>query len=94
MSFTSALAAAGTEGAAFDAAQTVSAAAFRAAALRSPGAGPKGGQGYALSGIGDVWVEVENRDFGTAKRLGQAFTEDVPLLEQLGWAETIDQQRR
>jgi hypothetical protein len=43
-----------------------------------------------LSGIGDVWTEIENRDFTTAKRLGRAFAEDLRRLEQLGWAQEID----
>jgi hypothetical protein len=43
-----------------------------------------------LSGIGDVWTEIENRDFATAKRLGRVFAEDLRLLEQLGWAQETD----
>jgi len=45
-----------------------------------------------LTGIGDVWIEVENRQFATAKRLGRDFAEDLRLLEDLGWAETIDRE--
>jgi hypothetical protein len=43
-----------------------------------------------LSGIGDVWLAVHRRDFADAKRLGRKFGEDMRLLEDLGWAETID----
>jgi len=43
-----------------------------------------------LTGIGDVWISVDRREFATAKRLGRAFAEDLRLLEDLGWAETID----
>jgi hypothetical protein len=43
-----------------------------------------------LSGIGDVWVCVESRDFAVAKRLGREFSEDLRLLEDLGWAEAIE----
>jgi hypothetical protein len=45
-----------------------------------------------LTGIGDVWISVQRRDFATAKRLGRAFAEDLRLLEDLGWAETIDRE--
>ena len=45
-----------------------------------------------LSGIGDVWLGVHRRDFGDAKRLGRRFAEDLRLLEDLGWSETIDQE--
>jgi hypothetical protein len=43
-----------------------------------------------LTGIGDVWISVDRREYATAKRLGSAFAEDLRLLEDLGWAETID----
>jgi catechol 2,3-dioxygenase-like lactoylglutathione lyase family enzyme len=46
-----------------------------------------------LTGIGDVWIEIENRDFARAKRLGRAFAEDLRLLDALGWSETIDRER-
>jgi hypothetical protein len=45
-----------------------------------------------LSGIGDVWLAVHRRDFADAKRLGRKFAEDLRLLEDLGWSETIDQE--
>jgi len=45
-----------------------------------------------LTGIGDVWISVDRREFATAKRLGRAFAEDLRLLEDLGWAETIDRE--
>lgn len=43
-----------------------------------------------LSGIGDVWLGVHRRDFADAKRLGRKFAEDLRLLEDLGWSESID----
>ena len=43
-----------------------------------------------LSGIGDVWLGVQRRDFADAKRLGRKFAEDLRLLDDLGWSETID----
>jgi hypothetical protein len=45
-----------------------------------------------LSGIGDVWLAVHRRDFADAKRLGRKFAEDLRLLDDLGWSETIDQE--
>ena len=45
-----------------------------------------------LTGIGDVWMSVDRREFATAKRLGRAFLEDLRLLEDLGWADTIDRE--
>jgi hypothetical protein len=43
-----------------------------------------------LTGIGDVWLCVERREYATAKRLGREFYGDLRLLEDLGWAETIE----
>ena len=34
-----------------------------------------------LSGIGDVWLGVQRRDFADAKRLGRKFAKDLRLLE-------------
>ena len=46
-----------------------------------------------LTGIGDVWMSVDRREFATAERLGRAFAEDLRLLvEDLGWADTIDRE--
>lgn len=45
-----------------------------------------------LTGIGDVWMSVDRREFATAKRLGRAFAEDLRLLEDLGWADSIDRE--
>ena len=45
-----------------------------------------------LTGIGDVWMSADRREFATAKRLGRAFAEDLRLLEDLGWADTIDRE--
>ena len=45
-----------------------------------------------LTWIGDVWLEIQNRDFATAKRLGRAFAEDLRLLDDLGWSDTIDRE--
>ena len=46
-----------------------------------------------LTGIGDVWIELENRDVATSKRLARAFVEDLHLLNDLGWDETIGSER-
>ena len=43
-----------------------------------------------LTAIGDVWLSVKRREFADAKKLGGEFAEDLRLLEDLGWAETID----
>jgi hypothetical protein len=43
-----------------------------------------------LSGIEDVWMAVEQRDFATAKRLGRLFAEDLRLLEDLGQSISVD----
>lgn len=43
-----------------------------------------------LTAIGDVWMCVDRRDYATAKRLGREFSEDLRLLEDLGWADRID----
>jgi hypothetical protein len=45
-----------------------------------------------LTGIGDIWISVDRREYPTAKRLGREFAEDLRLLEDLGWAETIDRE--
>jgi hypothetical protein len=45
-----------------------------------------------LTGIGDGWLGVHRRDFADAKRLGRKFAEDLQLLEDLGWSETIDRE--
>ncbi|MBA3261548.1 MAG: hypothetical protein H0T69_03560 [Thermoleophilaceae bacterium] len=37
-----------------------------------------------LTGIGDVWIELDNHDFPTAKRLAREFVEDLHLLNDLG----------
>jgi hypothetical protein len=46
-----------------------------------------------LTGIGDVWIELEQRDFATAKRQAREFVEDLHLLNDLGWDETIESER-
>jgi hypothetical protein len=38
-----------------------------------------------LSGIGDFWIAIEERDFAKAERLGIEFGEDFRLLEDIGW---------
>lgn len=43
-----------------------------------------------LTAIGDVWLSVKRRDFADAKAMGRKFAEDLRLLEDLGWSETID----
>jgi predicted transcriptional regulator len=45
-----------------------------------------------LSGIGDVWTAMQDGDFASAKRFGRAFAEDLRLLEDLGWAESLDRE--
>jgi hypothetical protein len=41
-----------------------------------------------LSGIGDVWVAASARDFDTAGRLGQEYSDELRLvLNDLGWGE-------
>jgi hypothetical protein len=45
-----------------------------------------------LTAIGDVWICVGRREYADAKRLGREFAEDLRLLEDLGWAETIDRE--
>jgi hypothetical protein len=41
-----------------------------------------------LSGIGDVWVAAERRDYETAERLGREYSDDLRLvLDDLGFAE-------
>ncbi len=46
-----------------------------------------------LTGIGDVWIELDKHDFATAKQLARAFVEDLHLLNDLGWDETVDSER-
>jgi hypothetical protein len=43
-----------------------------------------------LTAIGDVWLCVKRREFADAKKMGREFAEDLRLLEDLGWSETID----
>ncbi|MEA2361278.1 MAG: hypothetical protein QOD71_423 [Thermoleophilaceae bacterium] len=43
-----------------------------------------------LSAIGDVWIELQRRDQATAKRQAQEFVEDLHLMGDLGWDETIE----
>jgi len=38
-----------------------------------------------LSGIGDFWIAVEEKDFAKAERLGIEFGEDFRLLGDIGW---------
>jgi hypothetical protein len=39
-----------------------------------------------IAGLGDVWIAMEHdSDFATAERLGLEFTEDVRLLQDIGW---------
>jgi hypothetical protein len=45
-----------------------------------------------LTGIGDVRLMLERREFASAKRLGRALSEDLRLLEDLGWSESIDRE--
>jgi hypothetical protein len=43
-----------------------------------------------LTAIGDVWLSIKRREFADAKKMGREFAEDLRLLEDLGWTETID----
>jgi hypothetical protein len=43
-----------------------------------------------LTAIGDVWLSIKRREFADAKKMGREFAADLRLLEDLGWAETID----
>jgi hypothetical protein len=43
-----------------------------------------------LSAIGDVWLCMNQREFAEAKKIGREFAEDLRLLEDLGWSQTID----
>jgi hypothetical protein len=41
-----------------------------------------------LSGIADVWLAVKQEDYGAARRLGVAISDDLRLItEDLGWGE-------
>lgn len=43
-----------------------------------------------LTAIGDVWLCVKRGEFADAKKMGREFAEELRLLEDLGWSETID----
>src|SRR5918998_2497886 len=43
-----------------------------------------------LTAIGDAWIELDKRDSATAKRQAREFVQDLHLLSDLGWDETID----
>jgi hypothetical protein len=38
-----------------------------------------------LSGIGDFWIAIEEKDFAKAERLGIEFGEDFRPLDDIGW---------
>lgn len=38
-----------------------------------------------ISGIGDVYLMIEQGDFATAERFGLGFGEDIRMLNDLGW---------
>jgi hypothetical protein len=38
-----------------------------------------------LSGVGDFWIAIEEKDFAKAERLGIEFGEDFRLLDDIGW---------
>jgi len=40
-----------------------------------------------LSGLGDFWIAIEEKDFAKAERLGIEYGEDLRLMQDLGWAE-------
>ncbi|HEV7482506.1 MAG TPA: hypothetical protein VGO13_05345 [Solirubrobacterales bacterium] len=44
-----------------------------------------------LSGIGDLWLAIESREYEKAGTLGHAFADDLRLLlEDLGWPDHSD----
>jgi hypothetical protein len=45
-----------------------------------------------LIAIGDVWLSIKRREFADAKKMGREYAEDLRLLEDLGWADTIDRE--
>ena len=45
-----------------------------------------------LTAIGDVWLSITHREFADAKKMGREFAEDLRLLEDSGWSETIDRE--
>ena len=45
-----------------------------------------------LTAIGDVWLSIKRGEFADARQMGREFAEDLRLLEDLGWAETIDRE--
>jgi hypothetical protein len=47
---------------------------------------------HDLTGIGDIFICLENGDIDTAKRLRRRFTADLRLLDDLGWSATDDRQ--
>jgi hypothetical protein len=40
-----------------------------------------------LRDLGDVFLAVETKDFGAARRIGQELSDDLRLIEALGWGE-------
>jgi hypothetical protein len=42
-----------------------------------------------ISGIGDVNLMIEQRDFATAERFGLEFGEDIRMLDDLGIPRTL-----
>lgn len=45
-----------------------------------------------LSGLNDVRIALDRKDFATAQRLGREFAEDFRLLEDLGWTPNEERQ--
>jgi hypothetical protein len=46
-----------------------------------------------LSGLNDLCIALDRRDYATAERLGLEFGEDFHLLGDLGWAPRDDRER-
>lgn len=46
-----------------------------------------------LSGLGDLYLALDRRDYATAERLAQEFGDDFRLLDDLGWRPRDDRQR-
>jgi hypothetical protein len=43
-----------------------------------------------LSGIGDIWLAAESKDYDTADRLGREYSDELRLvLDDLGWGDRL-----
>jgi hypothetical protein len=47
-----------------------------------------------LSGIGDIWLAAESKDYETADRLGREYSDELRLLlDDLGWGGSLAESR-